>query len=430
MEYKYPANSNSSEVKEPAIAYGKRKFTEEEYLEMERASLTKHEYYRGEIFAMSGASDEHVIISKNLYDELAYKTRGKPCQPYGSGDMRVYIPENTLYTYPDISIFCGDIKSKSKDKDNFIGPAVLIEILSPSTRKYDRGDKFKLYKDIPTFKEYVLVDSEAVGIDVWRLDAQNCWELQVCKDLNSMLEIRTLGLRIPLKKIYKNTDLPGTGHDPMSLSVVSEPETAYGKSRYTVQEYLKMERPSVTKHEYYQGKIFPIAEVGMRHNIIFRNLFGNLGYWLKGKLCQAYGSNLRLHIPENTLYTYPDISVFCGDLMDMTEDEDNAVGPSVLIEILSPSTRNYDRSTKFELYRDIPTLKEYILVDSEAVGIDVWRLNEQQRWTLHQYKDLKSILEIQTVAFTSSLEEIYKDTRLPDTGQELPAFVHTAMQES
>jgi len=75
MEYKYP--THHGEVREPEVAYDKSKFTEEEYLEMERASLTKHEYYQGEVFAMSGASDEHVIISKNLYDDLAYKTKGQ-----------------------------------------------------------------------------------------------------------------------------------------------------------------------------------------------------------------------------------------------------------------------------------------------------------------------------------------------------------------
>jgi len=152
----------------------------------------------------------------------------------------------------------------------------------------------------------------------------------------------------------------------------------------------------------------------------------DLASWLKDKPCQPFGSEMRVHIPENTLYTYPDISVFCGDLMDMSEEDDNAVGPSVLIQILSPSINNYDRGVKFELYRDIPTLKEYILIDSEAVGIEVWRLNEQNRWKLEQYKYLKSILEIQTVAFASSLEEIYKGTHLQDTGQQLPAFFHTS----
>lgn len=418
MNHNYPIDpTNPGEVREPEVAYGKSKFTVEEYLEMERASVTKHEYYQGEIFAMANASDEHNIIFKNLYGELAYRSKGKSCQPYGS-DMRVHIPENGLYTYPDISIFCGDIKSRNKDKDNFIGPTALIEILSRSTHNYDRGDKFKLYRDIPTLKEYILVDSQAVRIDVFRLNAQDQWELQVYKDLTSLLEVQTLGLSVSLKEIYEDTGLPGAGHDPIEdVSVVSEPALAYGKSKFTIEEYLEMERASVTKHEYYQGEIFAMSGASDEHNDIFSNLMGDLAYRLKGKPCKPYGSDKRVYIPENTLFTYPDISIFCRDIADLNRYEDNTIQPTVLIEILSPSTRTYDRSTKFELYQDIPTLKEYILVDSEAVGIEVWRLNEQERWQLQQYKDLSSLLEIKAIDFTIPLREIYEDTHLPGTGR-------------
>jgi Uma2 family endonuclease len=414
MEYK--KNIGHREARKPEVINGKSKFTVGEYLEMERPSVTKHEYYQGEIFAMADVGIRHNIIFSNLFGDIAYRSKGKPCQPYGSS-LRLHIPENTLYTYPDISIFCGGLKTEGENDDNFIGPTGLIEILSPSTHSFDWGDKFKLYRDIPTLKEYILVDSEAVGIGVLRFIAENRWVLQEYKDLTSILEIRTLDLSISLQEIYKDAHLPDTGHDPIDVNIVSEPEVAYGKRKFTVEEYLEMERASATKHEYYRGEVFAMAGVAIRHNIICKNLNRDLASWLEDKPCQPFGSDMRVHIPENTLYTYPDISVFCGDLMDMSEDDDNAVGPSVLIEILSPSTRNYDRGEKFELYKDIPTLKEYILVDSEAIGIEVWRLNEQKSWKLQQYKDLTSILEIKTVGFTVSLQKIYKDTRLPDKGQ-------------
>lgn len=157
------------EIKEPATAYGKKKFTIEEYLQIERANEQKHEYFNGEIFAMPGASPRHNVIFRNLYGDLAYRLRGKPCQPYGS-DMRVHIPENTLFTYPDISIFCNDIVTDEGDNDIFVQPSVLIEILSPSTKNYGRGTKFKLYRDIPTLKEYVLIDSEAINVEIFRLN--------------------------------------------------------------------------------------------------------------------------------------------------------------------------------------------------------------------------------------------------------------------
>src|SRR5258708_23250436 len=104
MNHNYPIDpTDPNEVRESEVVYGKSKFTAEEYLEMERASVTKHEYYQGEIFAMAGVAPVHNVICKNLNRDVASWLKGKPCQPYGS-DTRVHIPENTLYTYPDISI--------------------------------------------------------------------------------------------------------------------------------------------------------------------------------------------------------------------------------------------------------------------------------------------------------------------------------------
>ncbi|MGC4234737.1 MAG: Uma2 family endonuclease [Niabella sp.] len=133
---------------------------------------------------------------------------------------------------------------------------------------------------------------------------------------------------------------------------------------------------------------------------------------LKGKPCKPFGSDMRIHIPENTLFTYPDISIICGDIISAEEDEDTALLPSVLIEILSPSTKNYDRGEKFKLYRDIPSLKEYILVDSESVNIEAFRLNAHSHWELEEYRSLKDILTIKTIDVAISIQDIYNDTKL------------------
>jgi Uma2 family endonuclease len=193
---------------------------------------------------------------------------------------------------------------------------------------------------------------------------------------------------------------------------VREPLVAYGKSKFTEDEYLQMERASPLKHEYYRGEIFAMSGAGNRHNIIFSNLFGTIAYSLKGKPCRPFGSDMRVHIPENTLYTYPDISIFCRDLLDMSMDEDNVEGPAVIIEILSPSTKNYDRGEKFRLYRDIPSLREYIMVDSENLYIEAFSVNENGLWELKEYKKTNDILEIKTVAISVALAEIYEGTRL------------------
>jgi Uma2 family endonuclease len=194
-----------TEVREPAVAYGKKKLTIEEYLRWERESQQKHEYYLGEIFAMAGAGRRHNIIFKNLFRDIAHDLRGNPCQPYGS-DLRIHIPENTLFTYPDITIICTDLES-SEVNESFTNPAVIIEILSPSTKNYDRGEKFKLYRDIQTLKEYIMIDSESVNIEAFRINEQNNWVLQEYKSLSESLFIKTIDASFSLEAIYLDTKL-------------------------------------------------------------------------------------------------------------------------------------------------------------------------------------------------------------------------------
>ncbi|MBC7553681.1 MAG: Uma2 family endonuclease, partial [Taibaiella sp.] len=154
------------EIREPLVAYNKQFFTVAEYLEMEQAAEEKHEYYKGEIFAMSGPKYQHVLVATNTLAALQQKLRGKPCRPLSS-DMRIYIPKNSLFTYPDISVVCGEPEFLNNDEWNLLNPVVIIEVLSPSTKSYDRGDKFKLYRDIPTLKEYILIEPETVGIEAF-----------------------------------------------------------------------------------------------------------------------------------------------------------------------------------------------------------------------------------------------------------------------
>ena len=125
-----------------------KQYTAEEYLALERASTEKHEYYRGEIFAISGASLAHNRIQMNFIGETRAFLRGKGRDVFGS-DLRVHIPVNGLYTYPDAVIVCGEPELHDKELDTLLNPAVIVEVLSRSTQSYDRGDKFNLYRVIP-----------------------------------------------------------------------------------------------------------------------------------------------------------------------------------------------------------------------------------------------------------------------------------------
>jgi Uma2 family endonuclease len=187
-------------VKEPAIKYNY--LSAEEYLVAERAALEKHEYYRGEVFAMSGASRNHNEIFSNLFTELGSKLKGKGSKPYGS-DLRIHIPKNTLYTYPDISIICGEMNLTDEQFDTATNPSVIIELLSKSTRNYDKGEKFTLYRDIDSLQEYILVDTEKIYIEKHIRNADNSWQLTDYRSLENSFSISTVNVSFLLKDIYE-----------------------------------------------------------------------------------------------------------------------------------------------------------------------------------------------------------------------------------
>jgi Uma2 family endonuclease len=194
------------DVKEPAVSYSNKKYTIEEYLEMEQASQEKHEYYQGEVFAMSGPKVPHGIISGNTFLALGNQLKGKQCRPFNS-EQRIHIEKNTLFTYPDIFVVCGEIETRNNDEWNILNPTVIVEILSPSTRDYDRGQKFKLYRDIPSLKEYILIDSEFINIEVFFLNDEGHWELREYKSIDDSFALKSIQVHLDLKEIYEGTKL-------------------------------------------------------------------------------------------------------------------------------------------------------------------------------------------------------------------------------
>jgi len=121
---------------------------------------------------------------------------------------------------------------------------------------------------------------------------------------------------------------------------------------------------------------------------------------------------MRMHIPENTLFTYPDISFYCSDPITTDEEEDTLIHPTIIIEILSKSTRSYDRGKKFNLYCDIPTLKEYVLIDTEKICVEAFRINAKKQWVLQEYKTLEETVQLPTIDVSLLMKDIYKGTRL------------------
>lgn len=188
---------------------------------------------------------------------------------------------------------------------------------------------------------------------------------------------------------------------------IREPVAAYKKEKISIEDYLKMEIQAVVKHEYFEEEIFALSGSKVRHNSIAANLLVAKANRLKGKKCKPFRSDQRIHIPSNTLFTYPGISIICGEIITLINDDYNGMNPTVIMEMLSKSTKNYDRGGKFILYRDIPTLQQYIMVDSETIHIEAFRWNENDHWELEEYISPADNLIIKAIGERIALTEIY-----------------------
>lgn len=178
-------------------------FSEEEYLEMERKSPIKSEYYMGEIFAMAGAKRNHNLIVTNLLRELSIYLKSKPCEVYPS-DMKVKNARDSFYTYPDVTVVCGKPEFLDDKQEVLLNPQLIFEVLSESTEKYDRGGKFALYRNIPSIQEYILVSSDEMKIESF-LRNGDTWSFRESK-LNESFLIQTLDLSLVLDEVYQKVN--------------------------------------------------------------------------------------------------------------------------------------------------------------------------------------------------------------------------------
>lgn len=185
--------------------------TEEEYLIFEAQSEERHEYYQGEIYAMAGGSVEHAQVMMNASTGISYRLRGRKCQALGS-DMRIQIESSGLYTYPDISIACDDLDRYKGRTDTITNPVVIIEVLSPDTASYDRGEKFGFYREIPTLQEYLLIAATKMQVEHYRRQPSGQWLLTIYNKPDDAVLIESIGERIPMAELYDRVELaPAAG---------------------------------------------------------------------------------------------------------------------------------------------------------------------------------------------------------------------------
>jgi Uma2 family endonuclease len=179
--------------------------TPEQYLEIERKAETRSEYYQGEMFAMAGASWAHVTISANVTSALHIHFRGGGCSVGGS-DTRVNIPGTGLYTYPDVVAICGKPQFLDGQFDTLLNPTVIVEVLSPSTELYDRGRKFDHYKTIDSLRDYLLIASDRIVVDLFSRQPDGRWLLTSARGVTESVEIPSLNLRLSLADIYERVE--------------------------------------------------------------------------------------------------------------------------------------------------------------------------------------------------------------------------------
>ncbi len=183
------------------LRQAKQFFTPAEYLRMEEAAEYKSEFYNGEIFAMAGGTRDHSLIAVNLVGELRQQLKQKPCRVYNS-DLRLLVERGGLYTYPDVMVVCGKVELVKGRNDLVTNPILLVEVLSESTRDYDRGAKFDFYKQIPTLREYVLVESERLHVQVERRGKRGNWIGETFDGLGASVRLGSIECEISMQGIY------------------------------------------------------------------------------------------------------------------------------------------------------------------------------------------------------------------------------------
>jgi Uma2 family endonuclease len=176
---------------------------------------------------------------------------------------------------------------------------------------------------------------------------------------------------------------------------------------YTPAEYLELEEKAEFRSEYRDGEIVPMAGGTTNHNQISGNVYANLKFSLKGQDYRVYISDVRLWIPPNRQYTYPDVMLIQGEPTYLENTTSTVTNPRLIVEVLSKSTGNYDRSEKFDYYRSIPTLQEYILIDQSRYHVIQYVKTSPTQWLLTDYNQAEGIVKLGSVDLDLSLNDIY-----------------------
>lgn len=184
-------------------------YTPEEYLEFEVNSEERHEYINGKVVCVSGESPNHNFISVNIGAALNFAFKRKPFHAFII-NQRVWIPEKRIYTYPDVVVVQGELQMQEGRKDTITNPLMLIEVLSKSTRNYDKDEKFAAYRTIPTFQEYILIDQFKMQVEQYFRTGKNSWTFSEYYDVNETVSLNSVNFEVTLEDIYDKVEFENT----------------------------------------------------------------------------------------------------------------------------------------------------------------------------------------------------------------------------
>jgi Uma2 family endonuclease len=199
----------AGEISSVAMALAKpiHRLTEAEFLEIERRAEFKSEFFRGEMFAMAGGTPMHSLIATNFARELGNRLEGSPCVVFNS-DLRVKVEACGLYTYPDLSVVCGEPVYADEQNETIVNPRVIVEILSDSTEAYDRGAKFEFYRQIPSLQEYLLASQRQARIEQFIRRSGDEWLLRQAAGLEATLVLPSLDITVSVRRVFANVEFP------------------------------------------------------------------------------------------------------------------------------------------------------------------------------------------------------------------------------
>ena len=176
----------------------------------------------------------------------------------------------------------------------------------------------------------------------------------------------------------------------------------------TPAQYLEIERKAEYKSEYFNGEMFAMAGAKEAHNLVVINTGAALHRQFRSRPCRVYPGDMRVHVPATGLFTYPDVIAVCGEPRFLDDQRDTLLNPGLIVEVLSPSTEAYDRGRKFEQYKSIESLREYLLVASDRVHADLYTRQADGRWMLTSADTLESALTLESVGAQLTLVDLYE----------------------